>query len=54
MPRATRASKKAAEAIRCKSREKVEAKEIFKMKRFKDIAPRTNTNNRSKSLVKNK
>lgn len=52
MPRATRASRKAADAIKEKTKGKIETKELFKMKRFKEVPPKTNTNNRSKSFVK--
>lgn len=42
-PRGTKASKKQAEAVKEKTKQKTEPKELFKMSRFKKVDPRTNT-----------
>ena len=39
----TKAVKKAAEAVKEKTKEKTEPKQLFKMKRFQEVAPRTDT-----------
>lgn len=42
-PKETNATKKAAEAVKEKTKEKTEPKQLFKMKRFQEVAPRTDT-----------
>ena len=44
-PRHTKASKKAAEAAKEKVKEEKNPKQEFKMKRFKNVSPRTDTHN---------
>ena len=43
MPRQTKTTKKMAETVREKKKEKAEPKELFKMKQFKNVASRTET-----------
>lgn len=42
-PRQTKASKKSAEAVKEKTKQKTEPKALFKMEKFKKVDPRTNT-----------
>lgn len=51
-PKPTKASKKAAEAVKEKKKEKTEPKQLFKMKRFQEVAPKTETHARKKSPAK--